>query len=249
MVDRALSHIFIKISISKTMQSPDPRSQPPEASSAKARLQEAAKLILSAFHAPNDKSKADIASEADKRIGRWLDRYFMRHGVPEAQAEELTMEVWIKLLKGKYETRDNAFALICGAARSVLIDHIRLRHTAKNSAGGMKDAGSAEVSVDEELWDLTAQATPGMYADLELRDCIQKKMHQFASTHPGRAQLIEYVAEGLSYLEIATLIFGEAVKAGGQAAKKETDKMINRVRNRIEEARKQARVLFQECQD
>ena len=81
-------------------------------------------------------------------------------------------------------------------------------------------------------------------------------MHQFATTHPGRAQLIEYVADGLTYLEIATLIFGEAVKAcseaakaGSQAAKKETTQFINRIRNRIEEARKQARVLFQECQD
>jgi len=231
------------------MQSPHTRSSPAETTSAKARLHEAAKHILSALHAPKGKSRADIASEADKRIGRWLDRYFMRHGVPEAQAEELTMEVWIKLLKGQYETRDNAFALICGAARSVLVDHIRYRHTAKNSAGGMKNAGSAELSLDEDLWDLTAQAAPGVYADLELRDCIQKKMHQFASTHPGRAQLIEYVAEGLSYLEIATLIFGEAVMAGGEAAKKETTQMINRVRNRIEEARKQARMLFQECQD
>lgn len=231
------------------MQSPDPHSSSPNASTARARLREAAQHMLAALQSPNSQTKADIASEADKRIGRWLDRYFIRHGVPEAQAEELTMEVWIKLIKGKHEARDNAFALICGAARSVLIDHIRNRHTAKNSAGGMKDAGSAEISVDEELWDLKAEAAPGLYADLDLRDCIQKKMHQFATTHPARAQLIEYVAEGLSYLEIAALIFGEAVKARGEVAKKEATQMVNRVRNRIEEARKQARVLFQECND
>ena len=63
-----------------------------------------------------------------------------------------------------------------------------------------------------------------------------------ASSLGARAELIEYRWEGLSYLEIANLLFGEI-------AEKDSKAYVARVRNRIEEARKQAKPLFEECRE
>lgn len=224
------------------MSSNSPPSSPQNPPTSRERLKEAAEQVVAALQSPNGNSRGDIAVGMDRLLGRWLDRYFIRHGVPEAQAEELTMDVWVNLLKGKREMPDNAFAFVCNAARNVLVDHIRHQNTAKNRAGGIAGAAKAEIFLDDELWDLVNESTAGAHADLELRDCIQKKMHHFSLTHPARAQLIEYLYQGLSYMEIATLVFGDFLE-------RETAKVVARVRNRIEEARKQARALFEECAD
>ena len=224
------------------MSSNSPSSHPKNPPTSRDRLRDAAEQVVAALQSPNGNSRGDIAVGMDRLLGRWLDRYFIRHGVPEAQAEELTMDVWVNLLKGKREKPDNAFAFVCKAAHNVLVDHIRQQNTAKKRTGGIAGAAKAEVYLDDELWELVNESTQGTHADMELRDCIHRKMHQFSLTHPARAQLIEYWFIGLSYLEIATLIFGDFLE-------KEATQMVDRVRNRIEEARKQARALFAECMD
>lgn len=214
----------------------------PPPTSAQQRLRDAAEIVLTHLSEPGRQSRADAAHALDRVLGPWLDHYFLRKGVRETEAEELTFTVWTKLLAGKHVAHSNAFALVCRTAHSVLADHVKKKEAQKNRANGERDGVPAETFMSDELEDWIQNSISGQHVDLELRDCVQKMWRLFVDKHPTRAELIEYRWEGLSYLEIAILLFGEI-------AEKDSKTYVARVRNRIEEARKQAKPLFKECRD
>lgn len=205
-------------------------------------IEEAANQFVTWLRGPR-RDAARVVAQLNDQLGRWIDRYFLRQGVPESEAEELTGQVWIRLLSIQSEDKGNGFALLCRVRRSVFIDYVRARRAEKRTGGTIAgDTGASEVYGDEDFWDVlsdTAEA-PGPPADLE--DCVQRKFAIFRSVAPARASLLEMITLGLSYKEIASSLFDIPEDDV-------TQQQVARVRNRIEEARKQAEPFFRECED
>jgi DNA-directed RNA polymerase specialized sigma24 family protein len=206
------------------------------------RLQKAAYL-----NDPTGMSAADIAHAMDKVLGRWLDQFFMRRApVSREEAEELTQEVWCKLLAGQHRAHTNAFALICRAANHELLDHLRRENRLRDQANGDPKAGSAEVRGDDEFWGRILDEVGDVHLSdidaFELRDCLTKQFHRFDQQYPEKFHLFLYLAEGLSVEEIAFIEFPECTEESAS-------KFSGTARGRIAEARKKAREFFEICRD
>jgi DNA-directed RNA polymerase specialized sigma24 family protein len=184
--------------------------------------------------------KQKAACLIDQTLGNWMDQFFIRNGVPLHEAEELTMDVWLKVFSAEYEVQSNGYALLCRMRHSRLVDYIKHRHAARsrNSANEM-----AEIIVDDEQWDVLVESVADTPATPDwVRDCMSRQAAAFERAAPQRSALLEMVVEGLQYKEIAAVLF--------QVEEEAVDKqMVARVRNRIEEARKQAAGFFEKCRE
>lgn len=208
--------------------------------------QEAADLMFQLLR-EGGQATAEAARLMDRELGRWMDHYFRRFGVPDHEAEELTMDVWVKVFSRDYDVKSNGFALLCRMRKSRLADYIKHRRAAKRSAdvgdaGGEGASRSAEIALDDEAWDHLRESIAGEMPSFELSDCVQRKMVVYQQVSPARAELLELVATGLSYREMACIVFDVDDAAV-------TQQLVNRIRNRIEEARKQAAQYFEECKE
>jgi hypothetical protein len=210
------------------------------------RLQRAAQQVMGYLTDGQVRSAGDVAHAMDTVLGRWMDQRFMRSGVPAEKAEELTQEVWCKLLAGKHVAHTNAFALICRVFHHELIDHFRREKLLKNQSNGNREGGQAEIQGDDDFWEFIQETVGDIHLSdidaFELRDCLTKQFHRFNIQHPGKFHYFLYLAEGLKYEDIAFIEFKECTE---QVAPTFTQ----RVRGRVEEARKKARAFFAECRD
>jgi DNA-directed RNA polymerase specialized sigma24 family protein len=211
-------------------------------STAPRSVQEAADQVFGLLRG-GARDQKQAALFMDGVLGRWMDHYFRRLGVPEDEAEELTMDVWVKVLAARYEDRGNGFALLCRMRHSRYVEYLRARHADKRTGGSVEGLdGVSEVQGDEDFWNIVLDTVAAPAAPEGLEDCVQRKFQLFQRVAPARASLLELLAEGLSYREVAGVVFDlEEAQV--------TNRYVARIRNRIEEARRQAEPYFEECQD
>ena len=221
------------------------------------RLREAADEALALFaqavshEAAQRLREAASARERGGRLlhqcfSRWFQRHYLRLGVSEGTAEDLTQDAFVKLYLQAHThgVRSNAFALVCTVRRSVFLDHIK-RHRAAMRGGSDLLAGGAEVLLSDEEWLALADGQDGDAQDGTLAglvDCVQRKLVVYQREAPTRAEVLELLCFGLSAREIAAVVYA---KPEPEVTPKEAANM----RDRIYNTRNQARSLFAECRE
>ena len=182
-------------------------------------------------------------TELMKAFGTWMDRFYLRHGVHEDEAGDMTQDAMLRLVAYSYEVRGNAFALICRARVSVLVEHWRRRGAGKRRTGNSATGDQvAEVQVGDESWDALSETVAADDVPAELIDCVQRKMFAFREISPARAEVLELHVMGLSAREMASVVYD---KPEADVSKGEERNM----RARVYDMKDQVQALFLECKD
>lgn len=152
--------------------------------------------------APEDGAKAaggsDTQSSADARARtplvrqyrEALRRYFERRLRNRADAEDLTQEVLVRLLRQQALAAKSRPGYIFVAARSVLVDHVR--HTRVRALGAL--AENADVNVE-------SPSAEQVYVAQERVASVMRLVEQL--TPRAREVFLMHRVDGLSYSEIA----------------------------------------------
>lgn len=154
-------------------------------------------------------------------LGRKLQRYFERNRVPEAIAEEMVWDVWLKVLQGDFRGDTRPVVWIWTIARNHLISHHRKDHP--------------EVDMDEESWEALVVSLPAAGIPAWARLCIERALAQFEIDHPDRTQVLRMIAEEWSAREI-----GEVFACNEGAARDRAYRTRELVRSYLEECREPA---------
>lgn len=123
-----------------------------------------------------------------RSLGGQLQRYFERHRVDAAAAEELVWEVWLRVVQGRHGGEIRPAVWIWTIARNLMIDHHRARHR--------------ELTRETQDWDSVLGALPGREIAAWVRLCIERALAQFELDHPERSEILRMVAEEWSAREI-----------------------------------------------
>lgn len=178
-----------------------------------------------------------------KVFGTWMDRFYLRRGVHEDEAGDMTQDAMLRLVAYSYEVRGNAFALVCRARVSVLVEHWRRRGAGKRRVGTAAAGDQvAEVLVGDESWEALSETVAADELPAELIDCVQRKMFMFREISAARAEVLELHVMGLSAREIASVIYD---KPEAEVTKGEERNM----RARVYDMKDQVQALFSECKD
>jgi DNA-directed RNA polymerase specialized sigma24 family protein len=151
---------------------------------------------LAAAFALRQGSPADrerCAVQLNRVLGARLQRYFLRHRVREADAEEMVWGVWLRVLQGSFRGDTRPAIWIWTIARNLMLDHHRVRRP--------------EWQYDDDGWDALLGALPAPGIAEWVRLCIQRALAQFELDHPERAEVLRMVAEEWSAQEIGA-VFG-----------------------------------------
>lgn len=187
-------------------------------------------------------ARNEAGRELDKTFSRWMNKFYMRLGLSDEEAQDMTQDAMLRMVALTSTVKSNAFALLCRTRRSVFVDYLKHRNAGKRKAGaGGKDDVQAEVMLTEEDWDLLSDST-GTRDSHDLRNCVEHKLEEFRQASPTRAEVLELHAHGFSAREIAAIIYDKPEDE--VTAKEEAS-----VRDRIYNAKKQAQILFAECKD
>lgn len=131
----------------------------------------------------------------ERTLGRTLQRYFERHKVPQAEAEELVWTVWLKVdqnvSNGKLELRGRAVVWLWTVARNLLISYHR------------GDSG-VEVNFDDSGWGNIERATPDVARSgpAWIKLCIERGLAEFVADHPERGEVVRMLVEEWSAAEV-----------------------------------------------
>ena len=114
-----------------------------------------------------------------------LRRYFVRHRVLEAEAEELVQEVFIRVLRGCDSYRGEAPPAVWfwTIARNTMISYHRAQRPEQRAAD-FDDADGFEQWLENQ---------PGADSPAWLRECLQRQLARFEVDHPQRAECITAV--------------------------------------------------------
>ena len=142
-------------------------------------------------------ARSEGVSELYRRYALRMVAYFLRNRLPRAEAEDLTQDVFLSVVRNCEQFRGDARidAWLWSIARNRLIDKVR--------------ASRPTESVDEEE---LLQLSDGTFEDAsanvqDLVDCVRRGFGRFALAHHDRAQaLILSVAEGWSVAELAAFL-------------------------------------------
>lgn len=178
-----------------------------------------------------------------RRLGRRIMSHFVRHRVPEAEAEELMADVVFKFIgsgvNGSHES--SAIALLWAIVGNVLIDWSRRRVAQRR--GGQTEGGYMEVSLDDEAWESLLDTThSGLDLPHWIKSCVHRAAAFFQHEKPQQADLLLRHAQGYSSRELAAMVFG--IDVGSVSLQQE-----NAAKSRIHHACKLAREYFQECKE
>lgn len=178
------------------------------------------------------------ASLLVRHLSKRLQRYYLRHGVPADQAEELVNEAWFKLVSSSFRGETRAIVWVWKVAGSVLLDWVGRNATMRRS--GTDDQPVSEVHLDDDGWRWLAEFAPAGEAPAWLTTCIERAAHLFESDEPRRAEVLRFTCEGWSAEEIA-VYYG--------AAPPPSEKQKTAARNRVLDALKRARGYFAHCRE
>ena len=168
----------------------------------------------------------DAARMLHRNLFGWMCRYFMRHRIPEATAEELTNDVWLKVLTGTFKGEGRPTAWVRSIARNLLIDWIREFRAEKRGS-------QHEVTLAFDDW-LTVLDTTGARRSPEwVRLCLERAAWQMEQDDPARLEVLAMVADGWSNAEIAIYY--------GADPENVSSKEEGAARDRVYQARKKAK--------
>jgi DNA-directed RNA polymerase specialized sigma24 family protein len=188
-------------------------------------------------------SRDKAGTELMKVFGTWMHRFYLRYGVREDEAADMTQDAMLRLVAYSYEVRGNAFALICRARVSVLVEHWRRRGAGKRRTGTSATGDQvAEVLVGDDSWDALSETVAADELPADLIDCVQRKMFMFREVSPARAEVLELHVMGLSAREMASVVYD---KPEAEVSKGEERNM----RARVYDMKDQLQALFLECKD
>ena len=130
-----------------------------------------------------------------------LRGYFVRHGVSPSEAEDLTQDTFVRVIREAGTFRGDAqfSTWLWVLARNVMIDAWRRR----GATGLMQslDADGFEEPVDP------GESPHRQVERAELVDCVRRRFGEFAARFPQRAQaLIWVVSEKMTSSQIAEII-------------------------------------------
>lgn len=181
------------------------------------------------------RGREQAARLLEQRLRGRMQAYLVRHRVPDADAEELVIDVWLKLLRSEFDQRTRPVVWLWKVARSVLLDWIRRRRSEK------RGSGTVEMTLDEDQW-LELQETVGAApAPPWLKLCLERAMFQLEQDDPARAEVLRLAAEGWTAREIAIYYGAESSAV--------TQKQEGAARDRVYQARKKAQSYFQHCKE
>jgi DNA-directed RNA polymerase specialized sigma24 family protein len=157
----------------------------------------------------------------DRRFGRMLERYFIRHKVNPDDAEELVWDVWLKMLRSNFRGETRPVVWMWTIARSLLVSHHR-----KNRP---------EIRLDDEDWTALLETRAGHSLPEWVRLCIERALHAFETDHPERSEVLRMIAEEWSAAEV-----GAVFQCAEGAARDRIYRTRERVRQYLEECREEA---------
>jgi len=173
-----------------------------------------------------------------RHLSKRVQRYFERHRVPEAQAEELVTEVWLKLLSSQFEGRTRAVVWLWTVAGSVLLDWVAKAKAERRV--GSDASRPVEVSVDDDTWSLLGETVSAPHMPPWVKLCLERAAVLFEQEEPRRAEVLRFSCEKWSAEEIA-IYYG--------ATPPVTAKQQTAARNRVLDSVKRARTYFEHCKD
>lgn len=172
-----------------------------------------------------------------RSLGSRVMGYLRRHRVPEGDAEELLTDVWMKLLRSRYDGQTRPVVWLWTVVQSVLVDWARERGAQKRGGSG---EDRLEVQVDDDTLEVLIQSLESPHTPGWLKLCIARAAHQLEQDDPNRAHVLWLWFSGQSAADIA-VVFGASPPP---SAKQETA-----ARNRVLEATRKARDYFAHCKD
>lgn len=170
----------------------------------------------------------------DKELTNRVTRYFLRHRIPPEVAEELTNDLWLKLVTSRFDGRTRPVVWMWKIGRSLMIDWIR-REAAE------KRGRAAQGDLDDDEWLELMESVPSMSMPGWIRLCIERAIWQLEQDDPARAEVLRMVFEGWTDVEIA-IYYG----ADPDTLSK---KQQTAARDRVYRARKRAQEYFADCKD
>ncbi len=170
----------------------------------------------------------------DKHLTGRVTGYFVRHKVSPDAAEELTNDLWLKLITSRFEGRTRPVVWMWTLARSMLFDWHRVEAAAKRGK-------NLQASLDEDDWLALMESRAGVSVPTWIRLCIERAMWQMEQDDPARAEVLRMVFEGWTDIEIAIYY--------GADPDTLTDKQRGAARDRSYQARKRARDYFADCKE
>lgn len=163
--------------------------------------------------------------------------FLRRHRVPEDDAQELVLDIWIKFIRSPYDGRTQPVVWFWGVVQSVLVDWARERSALKRGGAGEE---RLEVRVDDDTLEVIINALEGTNTPAWLKLCIERAAHQLEQDDPNRAHVLWLWFSGHSAADIA-VVFG--------ATPPPSTKQETAARNRVLEATRKARDYFGHCKD
>lgn len=140
----------------------------------------------------SERDREEAVRRLDRALGRKIERYFVRHKVPEADAEELVWDVWMKVLTSEFRGETRPVVWVWMVARSILISFHRRKRP--------------EVGLDEEDWDALLNTQTSLELPAWVRLCIERALFLFENDHPERSEMLRMVAEEWSAREIGEFL-------------------------------------------
>lgn len=152
-------------------------------------------LILSGLFeslSESDSAREEAIKKIDRMFNRRIERYFVRHKVPQPEAEELVWDVWLKLLNSKFRGETRPSVWVWTIARSILISFHR-RHR-------------PEISFDLDDWDLLLNTHEAPQMPMWIRLCVERALFQFEQDYPERTEILRMISEEWSAREIGSFL-------------------------------------------
>ncbi|MBD2859240.1 RNA polymerase sigma factor [Spongiibacter sp. KMU-158] len=146
--------------------------------------------------------------------------YFLRRGLNQADAEDLTQESFIKIVRSAANANSITAprAWLWSVAKSVLLDHLKKTPSSNQEWDAQGDEPFSEFSHDQQA----------------MARCVEQQFQQFASSSPEGAQIIRWVVlDGFSSTEVAEMI----------------DRTHGATREYLSQLRKKLRPLLEVCRD
>lgn len=171
----------------------------------------------------------------DKELTNRVTRYFLRHRIPPEVAEELTNDLWLKLVTSRFEGRTRPIVWMWTLGRSLMLDWHRNRSAEKRGK-------NLQVDLDEDDWLALMEFEPAASTPGWVRLCIERAMWQMEQDDPARAEVLRMVFDGWSVAEVAAYYYG--ANPDGPS-----EKQISAAKDRTYRARKLARKYFADCKE
>ena len=164
----------------------------------------------------------------------WMTRYFVRHRVPEATAEELTNDVWLKVLTHPHPGLVRPAAWVRTIARNVLIDWVRMQSAEMRG-------NDVTVALDSDAWSTLLETAGSGKPPAWVRLCIERAAWQMEQDDPVRFELLAMIVDGWETRDIAIY--------EGADPENISVKILGAIRDRVDQVRIKARSYFAECKE